>query len=244
MKRLLGLVVALCSCSADPGYEPRYEPHESQSSPEVALPKTTAKSIEAPRKTVVALQGCADRFALKLSGKSDSYAVLYDLEATANGITAKVKDSMISGSELERCLTQVLERMEVSDEMVDASRVSSATSHASPQSRSMVGVVQVAPVVIALAPIVLVAGGVTILVGVSIVVAEELAEALRRRKKWENECQKKLTECLLSSLGSRWGDVYGTSRCAMCFKQCDENGWPSGITIDDDVFATCNYLGN
>ena len=243
MRRLLSVVVALCGCSADPGYEPRYEPHESQSSQEAAPPKATTKSIAAPQKTVAALQACADKFALKLSGKADSYAVLYNLEVTNDGITAKVKDSMISGSELETCLTQALERMEVPDEVVSASRVSPATSQVSPQSRSMVGIVQVAAP-IALLPIVVVAGGITILVGVTIYVAEEVAEALRRRKKWENECQKKLTECLLSSLGSRWGDVYGTSRCAMCFKQCDENGWPSGITIDDDVFATCNYLGN
>ncbi len=243
MKKLLSLVAALCACSADPGYEPRYEPHESPPSQEAAPPKTATKSVAAPQKTVAALQACADKFALKLSGKADSYAVLYNLEVTNDGITAKVKDSMISGSELETCLTQALERMEVPDEVVNASRVSPATSQVSPQSRSMVGIVQVAAP-IALLPIVVVAGGITILVGVTIYVAEEVAEALRRRRRWENECQKKLTECLLSSLGSRWGDVYGTSRCAMCFKQCDENGWPSGITIDDDVFATCNYLGN
>ena len=243
MRRLLSVFVALCGCSADPGYEPRYEPHESHSSPEAAQPPTTTKSIEAPRKTIVALQACADKFALKLSGKADSYAVLYNLEATNDGITAKVKDSMISGSELETCLTQALERMEVPDEVVSASQVSPATSQVSPQSRSMVGVVQVAAVVIALGPIVLVAGGVTILVGVSIVVAEEVAQALRRRKKWENDCQEELNKCLLTDLADEDGSVEGSRRCAMCWDECrkTKGTWPWKFEISSGKFVSCAY---
>ncbi len=164
------VAVALCSCSADPGYEPRYEPHVTSGA---ALPQTIASS-EAPRKTVIALQVCADRYALRLSGKSNSYAVLYNLEVTGNDTTVKVHDSMVPGSELEACMTNVLESMVVPDSV-------SSTPHASPKSRSMVGIVQAAAAPIALLPIVLVAGGVTILVGVTIYVAVEVVEAARRR---------------------------------------------------------------
>lgn len=149
---------------------------------------------------------------------------------------------MLRGSELETCLAQVLERMEVSDEMVDASRVSPATSQISPQSRSLVGVVQVAGVVIALAPIVLVAGGVTILIGVSIIVAEEVAEALRRRKKWENECEAELKKCLLTDLADD-GSVFGSQRCLMCWGECKntKGTWPWKLEISSGEFLSCAY---
>ena len=162
------LAGALWSCSADPGYEPRHEPRESQ--PYVTEDRLKpAPSLEAPRKTLGALQVCADRYAVRLSGKSDSYAVMVDLEVAGDGATAKVKDSMIPGTELETCLTNVLERMDIPD----------SVARTSPQSRSMVGVVQAVAAPIALAPIVLVAGGVTILVGVTIYVAAGTLDATR-----------------------------------------------------------------
>lgn len=112
----------------------------------------------------------------------DSYAILYDIEATKVGITAvKVKDSMVAGSDLEACLTSALERMNVPATALNGQSVS-------PPSRSMVGVVQAAAAPIALAPIVLVVGGVAILVGVTIYVAttdvtvDDVLDAARRRR--------------------------------------------------------------
>jgi hypothetical protein len=190
---LVAVAVALCSCSADPGYEPRYEPQQSLPHiiPEAAQLQTT-KSPEAPRKTVVALQVCADRYALRLSGKSDSYAVLYNLEVTGSGNTVNVHDSMIPSSELEACMTNVLERMVVPDSV-------SSTPQASPKSRSMVGIVQVAAAPIALLPIVLVAAGVTILVGVTIYVATESLKEKERCKTVKADCIQSCTDGFMPS---------------------------------------------
>ena len=235
MKRLFCLVVALCACSADPGYEPRRELRKNQQSEQAAEFRTSTRSIEAPRQTIVALQVCADRFASKLSGKSDMYTVLYDLEVTSSGATAKVKDSMIPGSELETCLTRVLERMAVPEDVA-------STSHVSPQSRLFVGVVQAAAAPIALLPIVLISGGITILVSVSIYVAAEVVEALRRRPKWERDCQDQITACLASDLADKRGSVFGSSRCLMCGEFCKKTKgtWPSTVEIGG-VEVSCWY---
>jgi hypothetical protein len=123
----------------------------------------------------------------RLPKTANHYAVQYHLDVDANGINADVKDSMIPGSELESCLTKVLERMEITESMV-------STSSVSPTSRSVVGVVQAAAAPIALLPIILVAGGFTILLGVTIYVAveavEDVIEAARRwrPKPTKNRC--------------------------------------------------------
>lgn len=190
MKRKLWGVVGvglLCACSADPGYEPRYESHERSSEGRVETPQVTTKSVEASPKLIAELQVCADRLAPTLPKTSDQYAVLYDLTMTGETIIAKVKDSMIAGTELEKCLAKVLEGMNIPDSAMRTSRVSS-------QSRSMVGVVQAAAAPIALLPIILVAGGFTILLGVTIYVAaeavEDVIEAVRknRPKPTKNRC--------------------------------------------------------
>lgn len=193
MKKVVSCVVAiaLCACSADPGYEPRYEPRESllvTSDVRPEPPQTATKAIEAPQKLVASLQLCADRFAPRLAGKSEThYAVKYDLNIDDNGTSVKVNDSMIPGTELEACLTNVLENLEIHNSV-------SSISKMSPKSRSLVGVVQAAAAPIALLPIVLVAGGFTILLGVTLYVVaeavEDVIEAIRkyRPKPTKNRC--------------------------------------------------------
>jgi len=221
MKKLVSgiVVVSLCACSADPGYEPRYEPHESQlaAQPETP-PQTTTRSIEAPRKLVVAMQVCADKFALRLPKTSDSYAVMYDLTVTGDSITAKVKDSQFPGTELEKCLTNVLEHMDVPDSVL-------STSQVSPRSRSAVGIVQAAAVPIAMLPIILIAGGVTILVGVTIIVlahaADDVAAEKERCRQVKEFCISKCTEETIPT-GTFNGDPF-----FQCRRRCleAENCW-------------------
>ena len=184
MKTLLKtfMTIGLMGCASDPGYEPRTRPDVSVSESQLR----TAQSPEAPRKTVREMQACAERHALRSS--ADSVAILIDIEATTS--TVKIKDSMISGSALEACLARALEHMDLSAAAVNA-------PHVSPQSRASLGVVQVAAAPIALAPIVLVAAGVTILVGVTIYVATEALTEKERCKKVKAEC---LAYCSIDTL--------------------------------------------
>jgi hypothetical protein len=187
------LTVSLIACSADPGYEPRVEPKQSQPHVTSDFPRqSAATSIEAPQQLVVELQTCADKFALRLPKTANHYAVQYNLEVDGDGIKVKVKDSMISGSELESCLTKVFERMEITESMV-------STSNVSPTSRSVVGIAQAAAP-IALLPIILVAGGFTILLGVTIYVAVEAVEdVIEAAKRWRPKPTK--NRCLDAAAG-------------------------------------------
>lgn len=182
-KRLWAGIVglALCSCGSDPGYEPSYS-GSARHNDVLSQPRAlAAPSPEAPRETVEALQTCVDRLAPNLS--PDHYAILFDLEATKNGqvTSVKIKDSMLGGSELEVCLTDALEQMNVPASAMNAQH------GVTPRSRGMVGVVQAAAAPIALLPIVLVVGGVTILAVVTISVASgtdvnDVIDAARRRR--------------------------------------------------------------
>jgi hypothetical protein len=208
MKKLLKCVavVGLMGCASDPGYEPR-------TAPEVIVSESPRRAVEAPEapgKTIAELQACADRYALRSS--ADSVAILYDIEA--NPFSVKIKDSMISGSALEACLTRALEDMELTPNILNARRVS-------PQSRSHVGIVQAAAAPIALAPIALVAAGVTILVGVTIYVATEALNERERCKKVLQMCIDKCTEETLPT-GTLNGDPF-----FQCRRRCleAENCW-------------------
>ncbi len=147
---------------------------------------------------------------------------------------------MIRGSELETCLTQVLERMEIPDDVMGTSQVSPATSKGSPQSRSLVGIVQAAPVVIALAPIVLVAGGVTILIGVTIFA---VAEAVRRWPVGDNDdedCTARYDNCIERGGGGQRGNNWNESRCGTCRAVCQkEKSWPAFVPLFGKGMVPC-----
>jgi hypothetical protein len=97
-------------------------------------------------------------------------------------------------------------------------------------------------VTIALADLIIEAGGVTILFAISLTLAEEVVEALRRRPKWENECNRHRTECLGTGLQSERGDVWNSSRCNMCYKACmGLEKWPPGVELIDGTWASCIY---
>jgi hypothetical protein len=204
MRNLLSSVVglALFGCGADPGNEPR-------SSPSVAMSEDRprpAPSPEVPRPTIAAMQLCADRYAPRLPG--ESFAVMYDVEFKGTGNTVKVKDSMLGGSPLEHCLAGALEQMDVP-----------VTAHfqpnVSPSSRSMVGIVQAAAAPIALMPIALVAGGVTILIGVTIYVASEITKEKERCNKVKQGC---IDDCSDDTLD----DGFHEPMFSRCVRSCME----------------------
>ena len=194
MKRVVsGLVaISLAACSADPGYEPRYEPQERPLEAQPEPPQVTTRSIEASPKLVSALQLCADKFALRLPKSAEHYAIMYDVKMDGNGTTAKVKDSMFAGTELEACLTSVLEGMEVPDSVM-------STSQVSPNSRSLNGTAWALAGPVSLLPIILVAFGYTIVIGVTIYVAVEIVEAA---KKWRPKPTK--NRCLDAAAGGQF----------------------------------------
>jgi hypothetical protein len=217
MKRLrwssIGLIGLGIGCGSDPSYEPVYGGNATRSTsaldkrPDLPRANTTS-SVEAPRMTIAAMQVCADRFAPKLPG--ESFAVMYDVNIGAHGNVVKIKDSMLDGSPLEHCLATALEQMDTS--MVQA--------NVAPQSRGMIGVVQTLAAPVALAPIALVAAGVTIVVGATLYLGSEALKERERCKQVKAEC---LADCSIDTLhqGRR------EPAFSVCMRKCleKENCW-------------------
>jgi hypothetical protein len=79
---------------------------------------------------------------------------------------------------------------------------------------------------------VIVAAGVTILVAVTVHVADETIEAIkRRRRKVDEACDPPFHECLNNKQQPEWNrDTYGdTKDCLGCLWECrkDEGKWPA-----------------
>jgi hypothetical protein len=217
MKRTLSSLVGLSlllgfGCGSDPGYELVYV----RSSPNISAPEdrpdlpraNVMASIEAPRKTVVALQQCAERYSS--TSPQTSLAVLFDIEVTAEGKpnAVRIKDSMLDGNDLERCFAGELERMS----MPSAANRRNVSS----PSRSVVSVVQAAAAPIALAPIVLVAGTVTILLGITIYVASEAVDAVSEAQR----CRAVKEQCINHCSGPAGLPAPGGGRFRRCMHDC------------------------
>jgi len=222
MKKLVSGVVALAlfGCASDPGHG------GGGNRSNVFLTeagRARPASVDTPSETLAELQTCVDQLAQKVS--PDMYAVLFDITATDDGKvgTVKVNDSMIAGNDIEKCLQKVLSQMDMP---------AAATNHLSSHARSTMGVVQAAAAPIALLPIVLVAGGVTILVGVTIYAGTEVIEAARRRPVITK------SRCLDAAAGGTflWQDLCRAIRDAKKAERC----WALGPESEEEKRNWCN----
>ncbi len=135
--------------------------------PEQIAPKE-AQSVEIPDATARQLKVCVDAGAGRWS--PPSHALQYNVSANENGkvLTAKLHDATLHDSTLEACFSRALLAMHVPEEALRM-RVSKPFSGGENMSysRSSLGVVQAAAP-IALAPIIIPALGVVIIVAISI----------------------------------------------------------------------------
>lgn len=196
--------------------------------------------------TVEQLQACVEEFGDQVS--DDSFrvgaTVQVDREGRIHGVP--VTDIPDTAPGLAGCTRIALRNMNVPDlPLRSDSSEDAASVPAKPMGNEVANPAIVVEFVVLLGEFAAQHGAKTVLYAVTIELVGTIAvvgtQEMLRRRRWQNECQRKLNECLASYLGSRWGDVHGTSRCAMCFKRCDKNGWPSSIQIDDNEFATCQY---
>lgn len=206
-----------------------------------------------PDITVERAKECMAEYGSQLEPGRHEFKSTVELNEEGDKVDVTIEDIPDTAPDFAACMRNVLRDIPIAEEPLrqGAETLKYRREHANVAQRSLMGspvVIVVAGVVIVVSELALEAGAYTVLFAVTVKMADkakdDVLEALRRRRWWENDCQRRLTECLLSSIGSHWGDVHGTTRCVMCFKRCNENGWPSSIQIDDDVFATCNYLGN
>lgn len=194
--------------------EALYVRHES-------APRTMTEpppSIEVPVATEQEVKACVD--ASDYRWAEPSYAFLYDLETSQQGkiLNVKLRDSTLRDIPLEECFERALAVMSVPN---DALRLRSSTpvsgGESTYSSRSSVGFVQAAAAPIALAPIIIPALGVTIIVAISLDIIRKATseDAERERCRQVNEaCQQK---CLPQLKHSDFGNQFHR-----CMRVCRE----------------------
>jgi hypothetical protein len=120
--------------------------------------------------TVVALQNCVNEGVSRLS--RHSYELAFEVQVTRQGV---VDDVDLNGKglddvELEECMIDALEAMVVSDLLLQDTSLPTTSQNVLPSGRTLIGTADVLPQLIELAPIVVSASGVTIVVGVGVIV--------------------------------------------------------------------------
>jgi hypothetical protein len=192
----------------------------------VESPRPTHDGPTAPESTVAQLTECAKQGALHLA--DTNYAIIFDVDVTESGTVreAKIRESLIPDRGMESCMVRALEAMSVPRSIMGML----ASQPVSRQSREYLGYVGALGGAVNLIPIVIGALGVTILVAVTLHVAEEAVEAARRRLKVEKRCKELLEECLEYPQQPEWnrGTFGDRKACESCFGICKrENGqWP------------------
>ncbi|MBK9261211.1 MAG: hypothetical protein IPM54_15575 [Polyangiaceae bacterium] len=205
---------------------------------------------ELPDVTVARAADCVAEYGTQLEPgyhKFDS-KVLVDEDGDKEDVT--IDDIPNTAYDLGACMRNALRAMPIAEQPLreGVHILKNRREQASAAERSLMGspAVVVAGVTIVVSELMLEAGAYTFLFAVTVEVVDRAAkdamEALRRRRKWERECDDHVTACLASDLADREGSVYGSSRCLMCGEYCKKNrgAWPTTVEIRG-VDVSCRY---
>ncbi|MBK9264666.1 MAG: hypothetical protein IPM54_33390 [Polyangiaceae bacterium] len=144
---------------------------------------------------MAALQACTNGRVSRLS--RHSYDIAFKVQVTAHGVVRDVEPNgnRLDDAELEACMIEALEQMSVLDVLPEDESLSSTNSESIlPHSRSLIGdTTMLLPHVYELIPVVVGGSGVTIVVGVGVVVlAAAVAGHMSKecQKQWEDAREK------------------------------------------------------
>ena len=178
-------------------------------------------SVEVPEETARDMKACVE--AMKEPSAEPSYAFQYNLGASEQGKVLEVKlhDSTLREPSLEACFEGALRAMAVPKDALGLRGTKPFSGGESTySSRADVGIVQAAAAPIAMLPIILVAAGVTIVVGVTIYVATEAITEKERCKKVKADC---LAYCSIDTLHQGRSEPAFTRCMRACLEK--ENCW-------------------
>lgn len=191
-----------------------------------ALPSTPIEPT-IPEATVELLQQCVRNNGAELRGHA--HDVKLDIAVTEQGIVEEVqlRSSTLQHKSMESCMIHALGQMSVPATifpMRSCTPISGGESML--HDRGPIGFVHALGGTIALAPIIIIAAGVTIAVAVT----AEAADALRKRRRIEKLCMPWLLQCLGDKNQPDWniGDFGTTKDCQSCFEECKhaKGIWP------------------
>ena len=172
--------------------------------------------------------GCVQQYAMEIppGPHSTDFRLHLDENGVVQYVTTEHEHLVHSG--LEACIKIALRATDVPSQAVETAL---AAPEVTPESRKHVGVAQAAGAIVALAPIILAAAGVTIGVYVVVVATDAAIEAANKRQKIEKICMLLLEECLghpdqPPERQSTWGRK---KDCGACYRECVNHAqgqWP------------------
>ena len=178
------------------------------------------------------LADCAEEAASRLPSTGNTIA--FNVRVTEEGRIGpvEIKHSSIDDKNIKSCIASVLRTMSL-PASVTALRSSQRASdgRVSPQSRALVGnpLVLGGVVIIELLPIVIVAAGVTIVVGIAIELVSEMSKPEWISEEEYERCQKVFEACKVAcgKMGARWK---GYGSVELCMKECRDAEGCWGVT--------------
>ncbi|MDI1450057.1 hypothetical protein [Polyangium sp. 6x1] len=185
-----------------------------------------------PDATAERLRACVDELGGELRGG------YYTLDATVkvdeDGNVVDVESKGVPHTELAVCMRIALRGMTVPEELPRLRKMRLSESPApangqTPAERGLVGHPGALVVVaIALADLIIEAAPIVVVIAAELELSKDIAETIQKRPRWENECNRHRTACLGTPVQNEPGDVWKSSRCNQCYKQCiAEKKWPT-----------------
>ncbi|HVK64995.1 MAG TPA: hypothetical protein VM694_10990 [Polyangium sp.] len=214
-------------------------------SAKIRYPEVPDERSRVPDATAERLRACVDESGGELPRGRFTFDVA--LTVDEDGQVVDVKSKGVPHEELAICMRMALRAMTVPEELVRLRelRLPEAPAAANEQAaheRGLVGHPGVlVAVAVVLAELVIEVGPTLVVLAASVELSGDIAEAIQKKPKWKDDCNKQLKDCLDSPLQSKWGATYNAKRCNWCWDKCNEKGWPKNVPVHDGQFETCVY---
>jgi hypothetical protein len=221
------------------GMEPPIRQQQSPTLEHPAVPPNTAER----------LQECVKEHGYQLEGGSWAFSPTIQVDREGYLVNVNAGEIPKTAPDLAACTRIALGDMAIPSYFFNLRQKQSdtATNEPTMAQRSFMGSpAVVVVVVVGLSEIVLEAGAVTILFAVTVRVVDkavdDVAEAVKRRRTWKDDCTDGYVNCKISPTGWGRGNHWNESRCGTCRNVCDLNKgkWPSHIEMFPDGTVSCN----
>jgi hypothetical protein len=179
-----------------------------------------AKEWEVPEAIVETLRGCVKEHAGDVKGYRHEARFKLNLEEDGTVHEVTMQQSTLHLDKLESCLQEALAGLSIpASALLIRSSEPFSGGESQGKDRAYQGVVQAAAPIVVIAPIIVIAAGVTLGVYILAVATEEAIEAVKRRNAVERMCYAYMYRCLGANPGN----------CNACFRECKRHGyWDEG----------------
>ena len=216
---------------------------------QIRYPEQQDERPRVPDATAERLRECVD----ERGGDLPRGEFTFDATVTVDedGQVVDVKGKGVPHEELAICMRMALRGMTVPEELLRLPklRLSASRAPADGQAAAERGLMGhpgvLVAVAVALAELVIQVGPTIVVLAASVELSGEIAEAIEKRPRWVDECNKRRTACLHTPLQSERGDHWNSKRCDMCHNTCmSKRKWPDEAPMHDGESVSCVYKKN